>query len=120
MGHFAYTGVDARGKPSLTRWSVLGRGQLAGQPVTLLRLEPHTGRRHQLRVHCYAIGHALVGDPRYGDNTVQAAQRRLMLHAREARFWLGTTHHGLVAAPPEVFVAVLRDAGIAAIAAGDP
>lgn len=110
-------GVDARGKPSLTHWSVLGRGQLDGRPVTLLRLEPHSGRRHQLRVHCYAIGHALVGDPRYGDKTLQGTQPRLMLHAHEARFSLGTTRHHLVAPPPEVFVAALRAAGIAERAA---
>lgn len=106
-------GVDARGKASLTRWSVLARGVLAGRPVTLLALSPHTGRRHQLRVHCYAIGHALVGDPRYGDKDLQATQPRLMLHAHQARLSLGADKHHLVAPPPEDFVAVLRAAGVA-------
>jgi tRNA pseudouridine32 synthase/23S rRNA pseudouridine746 synthase len=35
-------------------------------PVTRLRLQPMTGRTHQLRVHCAAIGHPIVGDPTYG------------------------------------------------------
>lgn len=33
---------------------------------TLLRLAPATGRGHQLRVHCNAIGHPIVGDADYG------------------------------------------------------
>ena len=35
-------------------------------PVTRVALTPHTGRTHQLRVHCAAIGFPVVGDPAYG------------------------------------------------------
>ncbi|KAL7554715.1 hypothetical protein ACHAWF_018238 [Thalassiosira exigua] len=35
-------------------------------PVTRVELEPVTGRTHQLRVHCSAIGHPIVGDSIYG------------------------------------------------------
>jgi tRNA pseudouridine32 synthase/23S rRNA pseudouridine746 synthase len=35
-------------------------------PVTRVRLSPITGRTHQLRVHCAAIGHPILGDPTYG------------------------------------------------------
>lgn len=66
-----------RGKASLTRWSVLARDERAG--TTRLALEPATGRSHQLRVHCAAIGHPIVGDTLYG---VQGhAAPRLLLHA---------------------------------------
>lgn len=34
-------------------------------PLTRLRLEPITGRTHQLRVHCAALGYPIVGDPTY-------------------------------------------------------
>lgn len=34
---------------------------------TLVLLKPHTGRRHQLRVHCAFIGHPIVGDLTYND-----------------------------------------------------
>lgn len=72
-------GVDARrGKPAQTAYTVTRRA--AGH--TLVEVRPQTGRRHQIRVHFYALGHPLVGDPRYGDLKAQAAFARLMLHAR--------------------------------------
>ena len=72
-------GVDReKGKPCLTRWRVLERRA----DRTLLEMEPHTGRRHQLRAHAYALGHPLLGDPRYGDKAAQSRFPRLLLHAR--------------------------------------
>jgi 23S rRNA pseudouridine1911/1915/1917 synthase len=50
------------GQPSLTEWSVERRYA----DRTLMRLYPHTGRRHQLRVHMNAIGHPVLGDAMYG------------------------------------------------------
>jgi tRNA pseudouridine32 synthase/23S rRNA pseudouridine746 synthase len=35
-------------------------------PITRVKLTPITGRTHQLRVHCAAIGHPILGDPTYG------------------------------------------------------
>jgi 23S rRNA-/tRNA-specific pseudouridylate synthase len=35
-------------------------------PVTRIKLTPITGRTHQLRAHCAAIGHPILGDPTYG------------------------------------------------------
>lgn len=67
----------ACGKPSLTRWRVLGRDATAH--TTRLALEPVTGRTHQLRVHLQAIGHPIVGDTLYGG----PGGPRLMLHASQ-------------------------------------
>jgi RluA family pseudouridine synthase len=46
---------------------------------SLLRLTPHTGRTHQLRVHCLALGHPIVGDYVYGPP--QDGIKPLHLHA---------------------------------------
>ena len=70
-------GVDPRGKPSVTAFHVLEHFGAYAR----VEARPQTGRRHQIRVHLYAIGHPVVGDPRYGDPAVQRAYPRLMLHA---------------------------------------
>lgn len=67
------------GKPSQTRYRVLQRDE-AGL-WTRLRLEPLTGRSHQLRVHCLALGHPILGDPLYADAPSRAMSPRLCLHA---------------------------------------
>lgn len=52
---------------------------------SLLRLEPYTGRTHQLRVHCAFIGHPIVGDKKYG---TYLEFKRMALHA----LYLGFVH----------------------------
>ncbi len=54
--------VTAIGRPSRTDAYQVARFDL----VDLLRLELHTGRTHQIRVHLSHIGHPVVGDPVYG------------------------------------------------------
>ena len=68
---------------AVTRWSVL---EPIGSRLSWFKLEPETGRKHQLRVHMAHLGHPIIGDPRYFD--VQNWERpgglenRLHLHAR--------------------------------------
>jgi tRNA pseudouridine32 synthase/23S rRNA pseudouridine746 synthase len=98
-------GVDRqRGKPCRTEFQVSER--LAA--YTLVQAHPLTGRRHQLRVHFYSLGHPIVGDRRYGDKAMQRAFPRLMLHAQEITFPLPTGEKVTVQAPiPESFWAVV-------------
>jgi tRNA pseudouridine32 synthase / 23S rRNA pseudouridine746 synthase len=76
---------DPAGRPALTTWKVMGQTQAAASNsprLAWLALEPVTGRTHQLRVHCAAMGWPIIGDSIYG-----AAPRMqtpgLHLHARE-------------------------------------
>lgn len=54
---------SARGKESLTKLKVINRFRNA----TLVELELVTGRHHQIRVHCAAIGYPLLVDSLYGN-----------------------------------------------------
>jgi RluA family pseudouridine synthase len=74
-------GVDPKGSEAATRYRRVER--LAD--ADLLEVEPLTGRRHQIRVHCYTIGHPVLGDTRYGDQRPVGGAPRLMLHAVELR-----------------------------------
>lgn len=49
--------------------------------MTLLELSPLTGRTHQLRVHCQALGHPIIGDYIYGPDPKKAMDLKLCLHA---------------------------------------
>jgi tRNA pseudouridine32 synthase/23S rRNA pseudouridine746 synthase len=72
------------GKPALTKWQVIARNGL----TTRVRLFPHTGRSHQLRVHMLSLGHPIIGDRFYADGEALAAAPRLALHAESL-----TLHH---------------------------
>lgn len=93
--------VDARrGKPCTTEFEIAER--LGAH--TLVRVFPLTGRRHQIRVHFYSIGHPVVGDPLYGDRTTRLGYPRLMLHAWKLEFKLPSGGDMVIEAPvPESF-----------------
>lgn len=61
-----------------TEFTVMSRSET----VTRLLLIPHTGRTHQLRVHCASIGHPIMGDYIYGEDGAKEADRMLHLHAQ--------------------------------------
>ena len=74
----------AHGKPSLTRWRLLGHQPANG--TSRIELEPVTGRTHQLRVHMAAVGHPILGDALYAPEEVHALAPRLLLHASQLAF----------------------------------
>jgi tRNA pseudouridine32 synthase/23S rRNA pseudouridine746 synthase len=68
------------GKSAQTDWRVVSYGE----NETRVRLMPKTGRSHQLRVHCLALGHPILGDPLYATGAAREFPR-LMLHSEELR-----------------------------------
>lgn len=111
--------VDAqRGKRARTDFERLGNSH-RGPALSLMKATLHTGRTHQIRVHCRHVGHPIVGDSKYGDRGLDRplAPRRpgLMLHA--CRLSLAHPDHGgrltITSMPPESWQSLLDQAGLA-------
>ncbi|XP_026660303.2 RNA pseudouridine synthase 5 isoform X2 [Phoenix dactylifera] len=71
IGVMHYPGVanglyvaSSSGKPAMSKVYVLERDLQRNQ--TLVQVEIHSGRPHQIRIHLASIGHPLLGDPLYG------------------------------------------------------
>ncbi|WP_372591978.1 RluA family pseudouridine synthase [Guyparkeria sp.] len=110
--------VDSRnGKSARTDFEVLARN--AREPrATLLRATLHTGRTHQIRVHCRHAGHPIVGDSKYGDRKrdreLGGKRPGLMLHAHRLTL-THPTHRGrltITSEPPREWAGVLERTGL--------
>ena len=72
--------VNSKGRKSLTTYKVIK----SNNNMSLLELELHTGRTHQIRVHMQALGHPIIGDILYGKKS-KLIDRQL-LHAYKLEF----------------------------------
>jgi 23S rRNA-/tRNA-specific pseudouridylate synthase len=93
--------------PAESRMKVVRTGPSPDQ-VSLIRLEPMTGRSHQLRVQCARRGLPIVGDQTYGDFArnrewaKRTGAKRMFLHSLETHFdyeFGGRTHAFAAQAP---------------------
>lgn len=76
---------EQEGKEAKTDYDVIERFDFA----TYTKIQIHTGRTHQIRVHMFAIGHPVVGDKLYRIKAMEkkALQMdRLFLHAHRLEF----------------------------------
>lgn len=79
--HFVYSTLDtSKGRLSHTAYKVLKETK----DFALLEVDLLTGRKHQIRVHLAGVGHAVVGDERYGKE--DRGHARLALHAKSISF----------------------------------
>ncbi len=89
------------GKEAVTAFKVLRYFPTAD--VSFLEVDLKTGRTHQIRVHLSAIGHALVGDPKYSG--AKSELERQFLHAAKLEFPDPTSGKKIAVAselPPEL------------------
>ncbi len=96
------THTKPEGRPSVTHFKVLQYFDDA----TLIELKPTTGRTHQLRVHCAAIGHPVIGDIVYGKKSKLID--RQALHAHSLAFEFEGEPFSFCVEPPEDFQRALE------------
>jgi 23S rRNA pseudouridine955/2504/2580 synthase len=80
--------VNATGKASASTFRPI---EHFGAEATLVEVDIHTGRTHQIRVHAAFAGHPVAGDPKYGDREFNARMKargleRMFLHAHALSF----------------------------------
>src|SRR5579859_4435977 len=95
--------IDPAGQRAVTDYRVLGT---AGGRAWL-ELRPKTGRTHQIRVHCAALGCPVVGDTTYGGR----AGVPLQLHARTISIPLYSARPAILITapvPPHMLAALAR------------
>lgn len=76
---------------TINRYHALARGASGKQTFTLLRVIPHTGRTHQIRVHLAWRQHPVIGDRLYGPRTPRLPVGRQFLHAHKLTLRLPST-----------------------------
>jgi 23S rRNA pseudouridine955/2504/2580 synthase len=74
---------DPNADKAITDYKII---DYAGKKFALAELSPQTGRMHQLRVHCLALGTPIVGDAAYGAAFPDGFAAQLHLHARRLTF----------------------------------
>ncbi len=89
------------GKPATTRYEVIEEGN----SYSLVKLNPQTGRTHQLRVHLKHLGHPIVGDEIYEG----LPHKRMLLHAEQLEITLPNRQRKVFKAPlPKEFHDILK------------
>jgi 23S rRNA pseudouridine1911/1915/1917 synthase len=120
----AQRGVVAGGQSAQTQFTPVARSG----GYTLARVEPRTGRMHQIRVHAAWLGHPVAGDKIYGPDPALFLEflehgwtsrhqamlpiRRHALHASAWSYSGGPSALRFTAPPPADFRALLHEAGI--------
>ncbi len=97
------------GKPAHSQWRRLWLS--ADKQTSLLSVQIHTGRTHQIRVHMAHVGHPLLGDKLYANQDIAAKAPRQMLHAHTLSFrhpWSGEELSLHKAPPPDFYHTALR------------
>lgn len=94
-------GVLAGGKEAITHYRVLENYQ---KPLTLLELNPKTGRTHQIRVHLKYFNHPIFGDFLYAGRKTSREDRKILnrffLHAAKIIFYHPTTGERIIFESP--------------------
>jgi len=101
-----YEGKTKIVQKAITHYTVLD----SNGRYTLLKLNPVTGRKHQLRKQLLLYGHPILGDNKY--RLIERKDSRknfLMLHAYKINFSINSMKYSFFAKPPPEFEIILKE-----------
>ena len=103
---FYYEGDRKTKVRAITHFKVLD----SNKGYTLMKLNPVTGRKHQLRKQLLIHGHPVLGDEKYRIfSNKKKIKKNLMLHAYQVNFTISNTKYKFIAKVPEIFSNTLSE-----------
>ena len=102
---FHYEGKKKIKTKAITRFNVID----SNNNYSLLKLNPETGRKHQLRKQLLIHGNPVLGDSKYRISEKKNKDNSLMLHAYKISFLINNIKYNYSADLPLVFKNVLRE-----------
>ena len=88
-----------------TKYEILDRNNNA----TFIKLNPITGRKHQLRKQLFNLGNSIIGDKKYNTTKfIYNNKKKLMLHSYEIKFRISNKKFTFRAIPPDYFKNMLK------------
>ena len=103
---FHYEGEKKVKTKAITHFTLIN----SNNNYSLLKLNPETGRKHQLRKQLLIRGFPILGDSKYRISSNNPSKKnKLMLHAYKINFSIDGTKYNYSAEPPSAFNKVLRE-----------
>ena len=102
---FHYEGEKKVITKALTHYIVLDSNNY----YTLLKLNPETGRKHQIRKQLLIYGHPVLGDSKYRLTKNNNKNNKLMLHASKINFSINEKKYSFSADTPQNFQNTLKE-----------
>ena len=102
---FHYEGEKKVKTKAITHFTVID----SNNNYSLLKLNPETGRKHQLRKQLLIHGCPILGDSKYGMSVNLRKKNTLMLHACKINFSIDRTKYNFAAELPISFKNILRE-----------
>ena len=90
---------------AITRYTVIDSNNY----YSLLKLNPETGRKHQLRKQLLIHGYPILGDTKYRISSIHKKDSILMLHAYKINFSINNRKYSFIAELPASFKKVLNE-----------
>jgi len=102
---FHYEGEKKVKTKAITHFTVID----SNNNYSLLKLNPETGRKHQLRKQLLIHGYPILGDSKYRMSVNSGKKSTLMLHAYKINFSIGGTKYNFTAELPISFKNILKE-----------